>query len=197
MSHTQRLPEPVRALLRPVVRMVRKATEAGNTDPYKGVVDGVNIEGMLRGWVFDNRTRKGYVSVGLYLGDTLLESGTAQYQRDDVAAALGADPTCGFQFMLSETLVRRVAENGGILKVRTIGDQKFEIGEVELKMDTREPSNPGDATIVKLAHALRDDVLELLELLDDVPEDAGPPPEVGPAPLETHARMLSRERATP
>lgn len=197
MSQVQRLPEPVRALLRPVARMVRKATKARDTDPYKGVVDGVNIEGMLRGWVFDNRTRKGYVSVGLYLGDTLLESGTAQYQRDDVAAALGADPTCGFQFMLSEMLVRRVAENGGILKVQTIGDQPFEIGEVELKMDTREPSNPGDATIVKLAHALRDDVLELLELLDDVPEDAGPPPEVSPAPFEKHALMFSTERVIP
>ncbi|MEC3862654.1 glycosyltransferase [Mesobacterium sp. TK19101] len=197
MSHTQRLPEPVRALLRPVARMVRKAAEANNPDPYKGVVDGVNSEGMLRGWVFDRRTRKGYVSVGLFLGDTLLESGTAQYQRDDVAAALGAEPTCGFQFMLSEKLVRKVAENGGILKVRTIGDQKFEIGEVELKMDTREPSNPGDATIVKLAHALRDDVLELLDLLDDVPDDAGAPAEVIPAPFEKHALMFTTERVIP
>ena len=194
MSIASRLPEPVKALLRPAVRLIRGTGQ--DKGPYRAVVDGINAEGVLRGWVYDRRTRKGNVAVGLYAGKTLIEAGTAHYDRDDVAVAHGVQATCGFQFLITDALLKQVTETGGLLVLRTMGADAVELGRVPMVRDLSDPAPQRD-DITALALALEDDLTALLGLLEgvgDAPE--APAPHVY-APFERHGRMFTTEPVIP
>ncbi|MEM7318133.1 MAG: glycosyltransferase [Pseudomonadota bacterium] len=161
--------------------------------PFLGYVDGPSDEGAIRGWVVNRTTRKGNQTVGLFAGETLLETGPANIVREDVRAATAADPDCGFQFVLTESLFERIAGTDGVLTVRTMGAAEHVIGTVRLKIDHNNPVLGQDA-MARCAHVLGDDLDALDALLADLPDGDDT---FRPAPLKRHGAMFTTERVIP
>lgn len=165
---------------------------------FRGYVDALSDDGAIRGWVVHRKTRKGNQAVGLFAGETVLETCTANIIREDVRAATGADPDCGFQFVLTDSLFERIAQTDGVLTVRTVGASENVIGTVRMTIDRSDPALSQD-TMARCAHVLADDLDTLETLLGQLPGD-GDGPVHAPhrtAPLERHARMFTTDRVIP
>lgn len=134
--------------------------------PYLGYVDALDDEARIRGWVLDRRSRRGNISVGLYAGETLLESCSAMHIREDVRASTGGDAACGFQFVLSDQLMERIGQTDGKLTVRPISSPQYTIGGLEMTIDRTNPA-PNATTIAQSWHVLRDYLEDLLVLLEE------------------------------
>lgn len=164
--------------------------------PFRGYVDGPSDDGAIRGWVVHRQTRKGNQTVGLFAGDTILESGTANIIREDVRAATGADPDCGFQFMLTDSLFDRISRTDGLLSVRTMGAAEHVIGHVQLTIDDSDPGLSQNA-MERCAHVLADDLEVLEDLLARLPEGNTDLLPVRPAPFTRHGTMFTTDRIAP
>ncbi|WP_372922003.1 glycosyltransferase [Roseovarius sp.] len=165
--------------------------------PFLGYVDGPGDDGAIRGWVIHRESRKGNVSVGLFAGQTLLVTGTANIIREDVRAKTGADPNCGFDFPLTDVLFERISQTDGVLTVRTLGADERVIGTVRLTIDHSDPDLGQDA-IARCAHVLVEDLTALDKVLFDLPADGAEVLEpIEPAPFERHGRMFTTERVIP
>ncbi|UWR24423.1 glycosyltransferase [Sulfitobacter sp. S190] len=164
--------------------------------PYRGYVDGPSDENAIRGWVVHRESRKGNQAVGLFAGDTLLETCTANIIREDVRAASGADPDCGFQFTLTDSLFDRIAQSDGVLTVRTVGAAEHVIGTVRLDVDRSDPVLEQDE-MARCAHVLTADLEALDTLLAQVPEDEPVHTAHRAPPLTNHGKMFTTERVIP
>ncbi|MDF3623814.1 glycosyltransferase [Brytella acorum] len=73
---------------------------------YQGFVDGIK-QGVLRGWVVQSQRggpKMGGVTVALSANGTNLGQLKADRYRGDVAAVLGCDPNCGFEYIIPQRL---------------------------------------------------------------------------------------------
>jgi glycosyltransferase involved in cell wall biosynthesis len=190
------LPAGLRQKLSAIRAGAWRSAEARSSDPYRGNLEAINSEGLLTGWVFDRQSRRGRILVGLYAGEILLETGTAQFQREDVAAAHGCDATCGLRFAIGDRLVAKVLEYGGRLTVRTMSAEPFEIGAITLKIATSDPPVDG-GDIGHLAHMLKKDLALFVEALKAVPETEQPPGPVQSPRLGPHQKMFQTEPVIP
>ena len=190
------LPATLRRKLSELRAASRKSAEARSTAPYRGNLEGVSPEGVLTGWVFDKENRTGRILVGLYAGETLVETGTAQFRRDDVAAAHGCDATCGLRFAIGEQLLVKLRDHAGVLSVRTMSAEPFEIGSVTLKVDDSDPP-VGESDIGFLAHVLKPDLDALLAALEAIPENVAAPGPVRHPPFVPHGKMFQTEQIIP
>lgn len=167
--------------------------------PYRGYVDGLSSDGVIRGWVFDRRTGQGRVPVALFAGDTLVEASYANTLREDVRGATGGEVECGFQFAMTETLRQHILDARGWLTVWTNGPDRHWIGDVHIPVET------GDALhlqtgIERSRHALEPHLDALLKAIDTVPLPAEPDAPLPPlirAPLVPHQKLFSTEPVMP
>ncbi|MCR8550880.1 glycosyltransferase [Salipiger sp. P9] len=163
---------------------------------YRGHVDGLSEEGVIRGWVIYRDSKKGRVPIGLYAGDTLLDAGIADAIREDVRAATGGEAACGFQFGLSETLYQKIAQADGHVSVRTQGENGIELGALQLTVDDSNPKVDDD-DVARCRHALQPELTAMLELLEDTPLPEGPLPQVEQPLFERHGTMFTTDRLIP
>ncbi|WP_029603654.1 glycosyltransferase family 2 protein [Kozakia baliensis] len=73
---------------------------------YQGYADGIK-QGILRGWVVQSHRdgpKKGGVTVCVTANGTNLAQLKADRYRGDVAAVLGCDPNCGFEYVIPQRL---------------------------------------------------------------------------------------------
>lgn len=176
----------VKSVLGPLAEQTSRARRAverrRQQGPFRGYLEGITDEGLVRGWVSDRRTGKGRVPVALFAGETLLDAGVADRIREDVRHVTGGDALCGFEFRLSDSFYQKIMAEGGRVSIRTTGAEERTIGEVTMTFDDREPQVDADLT-TRLRHGLQDDLAALLELIEDVPEEGAPPPPVPPFTL--------------
>ncbi|MHA6347185.1 glycosyltransferase family 4 protein [Roseivivax sp. CAU 1761] len=191
---------PLTRKLRSAARRAIKGPFDYNSHQYRGAfrgnVDGLSDEGVIRGWVIHRESRKGRVPVALYAGETLLDAGIADAIREDVRAVTGGDAACGFQFGLSDALYQKAAAAGGRISVRTEGAGAVELGSLDLQADDTNPGVGADI-VTRCRFALKSELATLLEQLEETPPgEARLPPVVQPA-LERHATMFTTERLIP
>ncbi|SDF37346.1 glycosyltransferase [Limimaricola pyoseonensis] len=163
---------------------------------FRGNVDGLSDEGVIRGWVIHRESKKGRVPVAIYAGDTLLDAGVADAIREDVRAATGGDAACGFQFGLTDALYQKIAAAGGKVSVRTEGAGAVELGKIELTPDASNPGLGADL-VTRCRFALRTELAALLELAQETPAAAEPLPPVAQPALSRHATMFTKARLIP
>ena len=163
---------------------------------FRGNLDGLSDEGVIRGWVIRREGGTGRGPVALYAGDTLLDAGIADAVREDVRAATGGEVACGFQFGLSDALYQKIEQAGGHVSIRTEGEGGVELGSLEIRPD---PENPGVGadTVTRSRFALKGELAALVELLDETPLPEGPLPPVQQPPLSRHHQMFTRDRIIP
>lgn len=179
-----------------VVRAKQSMERRRQQGPFRGYVDGLSDDGVIRGWVIDRRTNKGRVEIGLFAGDTLLEHTYASAIREDVRSATGGTVDCGFQFNLSDSLFQKICQTDGRLTVRTQGKEVHEIGAMQLPISDLSP--PVDADdITNCRRVLEAELETLLELLEDTPEPDGPLPPVVQPDFTPHAKMFNTDRVIP
>ncbi|MBN9889820.1 glycosyltransferase [Salipiger abyssi] len=164
--------------------------------PFRGNVDGLSEEGVVRGWVIYRDSKKGRVPIGLYAGDTLLDAGIADAIREDVRAATGGEAACGFQFGLSDALYQKIAEADGHVSIRTQGENSVELGTLHLAVDENNPRVGAD-DVARCRHALKPELAAMLELLDETPAPDGPLPPVEQPPFARHGTMFTHDRLIP
>lgn len=174
-------------------RIKHSLLQTGTTDnaPYKGYVDGLNDEGALRGWVFDAKTLKGRVQVGLYAGDTLLDISYADQIRRDVAGVHACEAECGFLISISDKLFHAIQKTDGGAVVRTIGEDSTIIGTLELDANTANPP-PGADNITACSFALHEYLEDLDALLADTPD--APLAKIEQPPFVQHKKMFNKEK---
>ena len=186
----------LRRVLRPVSRVVQGVKRRREQGPFRGYVDGLTDQGIIRGWVVDRRTGKGRQQVGLYAGDTLLEAGYANAMREDVRAVTGGEAECGFHFTLTESLHHKIAETEGQLTVRTLGADRFVIGALKLELDRSDP--PVDLDNIGLCrHALKAEIEALLELLEATPATEAPLPLITQPDFTPHQKLFDTAALIP
>ena len=188
---SQSLKKAARTALAPAIKVKRAVERYRQSGAFHGHLEELSYEGALQGWVYDRETGKGHVSVGLFAGDELLEGGFANLSRQDVRAAYGNEADCGFRFMLTDSLFKRIEEHGNTLTVRTIGRNSTVIGTKTLSRDDTDPA-PDTDDITACRFALREYLEELDALLEDTPE--GPLPKITQPAFEQHAKMFSTDQ---
>lgn len=189
-----------RRVTKPAGRILNALRRRREQGPFRGYLDGLTPDGILRGWVIDRRNGRGRVPVALYAGENLIELGYANGVREDVRETTGGEVECGFHFHLTETYFERIREVDGHVSVRTHGAESHEIGKTQLTVDTSDPAQaPSDIAAIRIA--LKDEFQLLTELLEEVPAPKGaldaPLPALTPPPFERHARMFTTERVIP
>ncbi|WP_343505032.1 glycosyltransferase [Alloyangia pacifica] len=191
---------PLQSKLRSAARRLLKGQASGNSHqfhgPFRGHVDGLSEEGVIRGWVIHNETKKGRVPVGLYAGGTLLDAGVADSLREDVGAATGGEVACGFRFGVSDALYQKVEQLGGVVSIRTEGAQRVELGQVKLAGDGTNPGVGAD-TMTRCRFALKRELAAMLELLEATPVPEGPLAPVVQPPFSRHGIMFGTDRLIP
>ena len=182
-------------LLKVARRLKRTLTgSVGDGGEFNGNVEGMSDDGTLRGWVYHRATLKGRVAVGLYAGDTVLETGYADRGRRDVAAVHGCDSECGFMFTLSDRMFETVQKEGGSISLRTIGKHEQILGAIEMQIDTSDPA-PHQGDVRACRFALREYLEDLDALLVGAPE--GPLPKLVQPPFEHHDKMFTTNQIIP
>ncbi len=184
---------PIRRLRNAFLRKQRQG-------PFRGYVDGLSAEGVIRGWVCRRASGQGRVPVALYSGDTLLEAGYANVLREDARGATGGDGECGFQFVVTETLRQQIAETDGRLSIWTNGPERYWIGDLQITFPEAPPPPAPLSEIDQCRHALQGELNALLALVSetDLPEeDSATRPEEEPAPLIPHAGLFSTDPVIP
>lgn len=163
---------------------------------FRGNVDGLSEEGVIRGWVIHRDSKKGRVPIGLYAGETLLDAGIADAIREDVRAATGGEAACGFQFGLSDAIYQKIEQADGHVSIRTQGENSVELGALHLTPDETNPRVGADA-MARCRFALKTELAALLELLEETPELDGPLPPVEQPPFARHGTMFTHDRLIP
>lgn len=165
--------------------------------PFMGYVDNVTPDGVLRGWVFDRRTRTGRVPVSLYVGDELIENGYANVPREDVRSVTGGETACGFHFVLTETTYLKIKEADGHLAVRTNGPDQYEIGSLTLRIDDSDPRLTR-SDVSPCRQALDAEFTLLMELMEEVPApESDTLPQIVQPPFKKHGLMFSTRPVIP
>jgi glycosyltransferase involved in cell wall biosynthesis len=183
-------------VLKPAQRAQRALQRRRKQGPFRGYVDGLTDDGVLRGWVIDTRTNRGRVHIGLYAGSEMLETGYANVVREDVRNATGGEVECGFNIKLSEIAYQKIAEADGHIAVRTQGEPSYEIGSLKLTVDRSDPKL-GRSDVAPAFAALQAEFELMEELMEEVPEpDAPLPPIVQPA-FERHWKMFTTDKVIP
>lgn len=183
-----------RTVLGQGTRLKRRLDRRRQSGAFHGYLEAMSHEGALQGWVYDRETGKGHVNVGLFAGDEMLEGGFANLSRQDVRAAYGNEANCGFRFMLTDSLFKRIQEHGNEINVRTLGKGGAVIGTMTLTRDETDPLiDTDDMTACRFA--LRDYLVELDVLLADTPK--GPLPKITQPSFKQHSRMFTREQIIP
>lgn len=177
-------------------RAVRAVERRRQQGPYQGYVDTLSNDGIIQGWVLSRHTKQGNIAVGLYAGDTLLDTCTANHVREDVRAKTGGDAACGFQFVISDQLLDRISHTNGQLSVRPTHDAKFSIGHLDMQIDRNNPDPDASDTTLSW-HALRDHLEDLLGLLDTVLDQSEGVPALSVPPFRQHAQMFSTDHIIP
>jgi glycosyltransferase involved in cell wall biosynthesis len=191
---------PLKSKLRSAARRVLKGPLDLNGHQYHGAfrgnVDGLSDEGVIRGWVIRREGNTGRVPVAIYAGDTLLDAGIADAVREDVRAATGGEAACGFQFGLSDAIYQKIEQAGGTVSIRTEGAGGVELGTLEIRADAHNPGIGADL-VTRCRFALEKELTALLELLEETPVPEGALPPVQQPPLSRHHRMFTEERLIP
>ena len=191
---------PLTRKLRSAARRALKGPLDINGHQYRGAfrgnVDGLSSEGVIRGWVIHRESKKGRVPVAIYAGETLLDAGIADAIREDVRAATGGDAACGFQFGLSDATYQKITAAGGRISVRAEGPGATELGSLELRADDSNPGVGADV-VTRSRFALKSELAALLDLLDETPLDEAPLPPVAQPPLSRHGLMFTKDRLIP
>jgi glycosyltransferase involved in cell wall biosynthesis len=188
------LKEAARKVLGPAIKVKRAMERRRQSGAFHGYLEPISDEGALQGWVYDRETGKGHVSVGLFAGDEMLEGGFANLSREDVRAAYGNEARCGFRFILTDSLFKRIEDHGSTISVRTLGQGSMLVGTMTLTRDTANP--PPDADdITACRFALREYIEDLDALLAEAPQ--GPLAKITQPPFEQHAKMFTSERVIP
>ena len=180
--------------LRSARRRWTKLGRRAEQGPYRGYLDGVTPEGVLRGWVVDRQTGRGRVPVALYAGAVLVEAVYANTPREDVRNATGSEGDCGFQFQLTDTIWQKISAADGQVSVRTHTPEPHEIGAIVLTVDRSDPKVAGNRTDA-CRLALRDELALLWHLLDETGVPDAPLPV--PAALTLHGRIFSTDPVIP
>lgn len=164
---------------------------------FRGNLDGLSDEGVIRGWVIHRESKKGRVPVGLYAGTTLLDARIADELREDVRVATGGEATCGFQFGLTETHYQKIAEAGGALQLRTEGPEAVELGRLQLAVEEDTPGVGADL-MTRCRFALKRELAAMHALLEGTPAAEALPaaPEPRPA-LDRHRNLFTTDRLVP
>ncbi|MCF2903373.1 glycosyltransferase [Octadecabacter sp. CECT 8868] len=177
-------------------RAANAASRLAKMGPYKGYVDEVNADGMVRGWVFNKRTKQGRVQVALYAGDTLVEVGFANGLREDVRGVTGGEVECGFSFKLNDATYDLLKAAKGRLSVRTHGDKSYEIGSLTIAVDASNPAvDLSDAE--RCSRALSGQISQFIKLADETPEQDGPLPKIVKPPFKNHGLMFKTDPIIP
>jgi glycosyltransferase involved in cell wall biosynthesis len=164
--------------------------------PYRGYLDDISEDGLLRGWVIDRRTGRGRVPVALYAGEELIEIGYGNVVREDVRGATGGEVECGFVFSMNEAVYEKIRKADGHISVRTHEAKPYVIGFTVLRVDDSDPAVAGD-DFGACRIALGDDYEELLNLLEEVPEQTCDLNAIVQPAFEAHRRMFSTEKVLP
>ena len=197
MSKIASLGHKIQALQGKAGRLGAAALRRRRQGPYRGYIEGLSGDGVIRGWVFDRRSGRGRVPVALYAGKQLLEAGYANSLREDVRGAVGAEADCGFQFILTGAIYHAIARTGGVLSIWTNGPDRHLIGQVRVGFGGDGAPKTGSETD-KCRTVLKDDLAELLALLDQTPvPETAQAPALTPPPLTHHDTLFTRERIIP
>ena len=198
---TDRLPGIVAARLGQARAFAARARSAllrkREQGPYMGYVDGLSSEGAIVGWVIKRGDDGGFVSLGLYHGERLLDTALSNMMREDVRAATGGNGQCGFQFPVSDSLASQIAETDGKLSIRPMGDERHAIGHIMLDAHTIRPAPPGETDIEAFARVMEAEMTTLLERLEDIPATDGLLPPVEAPPFVQHRKMFTTDRVIP
>ena len=161
---------------------------------FRGNLDGLSDEGVIRGWVIHRESKKGRVPVGLYAGTTLLDARIADELREDVRVATGGEATCGFQFGLTETHYQKIAEAGGALRLRPEGPEAVGLGRLQLAVEEDTPGVGADLR-ARCRFALKRELATMHALLEGTPAAEALPtaPEPRPA-LDRHRNLFTTDR---
>ncbi|MBE9640233.1 glycosyltransferase [Salipiger mangrovisoli] len=164
---------------------------------FRGNLDGLSDDSVLRGWVIRQDSKKGRVPVGLYAGNTLIDARVADELREDVRDVTGGETTCGFQFRLSEIHHQKIAEAGGALRLRIEGPEGIELGRLQLKIEDAAPGAGADLA-TRCRFALKRELAAMRALLDETPAAGAlsSAPEPRPA-LSRHGNLLTTDRLVP
>lgn len=190
MSQFDQVISRLAPLAQQAARVRRGLERRRRQGPFRGYLDGINDEGMLRGWVIDRRTGAGRVPVGLFAGETMIDAGVAQSIREDVRITTGGEVVCGFQFRLSDAFYQKISAEGGHISVRTTGPEAHVIDELHLAIDDIDPLITADQT-TRLRAVLRDELESFLALIDEVPEGGTPRP--APPPFARHHKLFETD----
>ena len=116
------LPDTLRRRLGRIVHKFRR---------YRGHIDGY-VDHALVGWVAAHDPAQGACKVGVFSSQGLITQATANIYRDDVVkAGIGAGH-CGFYIPLDPIMQRSIRANGGRVRVKTLSDPAFDIGQIDL-----------------------------------------------------------------
>lgn len=189
-----------RSLVGRALNTARRAKHAAlrrhKQGPFRGYLDEITPEGVLRGWVCDRRTGKGRVQVALYAGEEIIEIGYANGVREDVRGATGGEVECGFHFMLSETNIEKIRAADGKISVRTHGNEIHEIGSMVMVIDDSDPSVALD-DVARCHNALTEEYDLLLEMLAQTPAPTGDLPAIKQPAFTRHKLMFSTDPLIP
>ena len=164
--------------------------------PYRGYLDGLTEDGLIRGWVVDRRTGRGRVPVALFAGSQIIEIGYANVVREDVRGVTGGEIECGFLFSLDEAAFDKIRQADGQISVRTHNDKPYVIGAVTISIDRSDPGLAND-DIAACFVALRTEFDDLLERLEETPEQAAELPPIQQPAFEAHGKMFTTEKIIP
>ncbi len=180
------LPQALKTRLRPLAQRLNVGNRKG---PYQGYVEGIATDGVLRGWVIDRRSQEGRIQVGFFAGDLLVGTAEANQRRDDVRAALGYDAICGYEFLVTGEIKNKLAEHGKDITVKVLGAKDVVLGSAHVETTSQTTLGKSDNTLLR--HAINGDLIDLLNLLQALPQDVQAPKPFEPAPLKIHEKMFS------
>lgn len=166
--------------------------------PLYGYVEGLDLNGGIRGWVFNKTNKDETIEVGLYCGEALIERARANLRRDDVHAKTNGPVRCGFQLPFTETHLLQIPLSAQSLSVRSIGSEPRELGTIALPQYRHEVSAAISETSTEaLRIVLKPYLKDLLGLLDDLTEAERAFPSLTQPPFRQHQLMFTTEQLIP
>jgi glycosyltransferase involved in cell wall biosynthesis len=175
---------------RTLSRYIRRLNLGGR---YRGHVDGFSGQ-EIYGWVVRSHDNRGGLDVGLFVADGLLATASASQFRADVRDAGIGDGHAGFAIPVTPAIRAAAARHGGVVHVRVLDKEPYELGRVALPRAGAAWLNPGGPLIDQCRKLLYGDLEEfrrLMALLDSG-IDADTPP-----PLARHDLLFSTDRVIP
>lgn len=189
------LPDTLRRRIGRFVHKVRR---------FRGHIDGY-VDTALVGWVAAHDPGQGACKVGVFSSQGLITEATANIYRDDVVRAGIGTGHCGFYIPLDAIMLRAIRANGGRVRVRTLAEPGFEIGQIDLSGagDARpqSPANPQSPALGEGLPQFLFGALQQLAGLHEIalatppipahPIPAPPIPAAQQAPLTRHKALFA------